>query len=125
MLLRRAKPVSAGRANLDRLGKATEPPFLATKRSYGARVSLSRRAGLLRLALDADSVGHAIDVVEVGDHLDRVADRLVAPAVTPQAVDVRLLDRRGPERQPDGEVTERAERWFERRSAVVALGVVG
>jgi len=47
-----------------------------------------RGVGPLRFGLDADSFGDPVDVVEEGDHLDRIVDTRVAPAVTSKAVDV-------------------------------------
>ena len=49
----------------------------------------------LGLVLDANRVRDAVDVVEVADHLDRVVDRSVVPAVRPQHVGVLQPDRGG------------------------------
>ena len=43
----------------------------------------------LRLVLDTDRVRDAVDVVEVADHLDRIVNRRVVPAVRPKRVRVR------------------------------------
>src|SRR5262245_2185400 len=63
----------------------------------------------LRLVLDADRVRDPIDVVEVGNDLDRVVDARVAPALRAHAVDVRRRDVRRLERHLDGEVAQAAQ----------------
>ena len=57
-------------------------------RSHGA-------VGPLGLVVDTDRVRDAVDVVEVADHLDRIVDRSVVPAVRPERVRVLEPDRGG------------------------------
>jgi hypothetical protein len=71
------------------------------------------RGGPLRLGPDADGLRDAIDVVEEGDHLDRIVYRRVAPALLPQPLDRVLLDRGGLTGQQDGEVAERTDARLE------------
>jgi hypothetical protein len=56
---------------------------------------------------------------DLGDHLDRVVDRGVVEAGSAQRVDLLPADRRGPHRQLDREVAERARARVESRLPVV------
>ena len=79
----------------------------------------------LGLRVDADAVGDPVDVREVGDHLDRVVDRLVAEARGAQGLEVGRADRGGIARQRDGEVAERARPVRQVAAAVVVCRVDG
>ena len=76
----------------------------------GVKLVVWRGAALaatpLGLVLDPDSLGNAVDVVEVGDDLDRVVDRHVVPAVVAELVGVGEPDGGGRLRQLDGVVAE-------------------
>jgi hypothetical protein len=54
-----------------------------------------------------DALGDAVDVVEVGDHLDRVVDRRVVEPDRAQPVGLPGTDRRGIEGEVSRVVTER------------------
>ena len=71
---------------LRRAGRTANPSGGA-RGCYGASSPLG-------LVVDADRVRDAVDVVEVADHLDRIVDRGVVPAVRPQRVGVLQPDRR-------------------------------
>src|SRR5436309_8056851 len=74
-------------------------------------VSLLRRP--LGLVLDADGVCDPRDVVEVGDHLNGVVDRTIAPALTAQRLHVLRLERPLRAGELDREVAERPDAWFQ------------
>lgn len=79
----------------------------------------------LGLGIDPEGVGDAIDVVEIGDHLDRVQDVAVAQPVLAQGVEVLAPDGGGRAGQKLGEFAERllARRKF--RPPVIVLDVFG
>jgi hypothetical protein len=83
------------------------------------------RAGPLRFGLDADSLGDPVDVVEEGDHLDRIVDACVAPAVASKAVGVSRRDRTRLVRELDCEVAQRPDPRLDIRFPVVVRGVRG
>jgi hypothetical protein len=72
-----------------------------------ARTALFR--GPVALELHAESVGDAIDVVEVGDDLVRVDDRAVVESVRAQPLEVLLDDLRRCECQFAGVLEQRGE----------------
>jgi cell division septum initiation protein DivIVA len=84
-----------------------------------------RRVGPLRFGLDADSLGDPVDVVEEGDHLDRIVDARVAPAVASKDVGVSRRDRSRLVREFHGEVAQGMDPRLEIRLPVVVLGVRG
>lgn len=91
-----------------------------------ASVNLAGRGvGPLRLALDADSLGDPVDVVEEGDHLDRVVDAGVAPAVASKALGVSVGDRSGRVRELHCEVAQGSDPRLDIRCPVVVRGVLG
>ena len=103
------------------LRRKTSPSTPAERRAAAGQPTSLRPVGLV---FDADGLGDPVDVVEVGDDLDRIVDRGVAPPLAAQARDVRLTDGRGPVRQEHGEVAERANPRLELRLPVVVGGVL-
>ncbi len=73
-------------------------------------MALALLLGPFGLGADSDALGDAVDVVEVGDHLDRVVDGGVIPAVRAQLVRVRRRDRRRLAGELDRVVAESANR---------------
>ena len=77
----------------------------------------------LRLVLDAHTLRDAVDVVEVRDHLDRVVDRGVVPAVATELVGVGEADGRRRPGQLNRVIAERPNAWLELGLAVVVRRV--
>jgi hypothetical protein len=79
----------------------------------------------LGLVLDSDSVRDAVDVVEVGDHLEGIVHGGVAPAEAPETGDVPRRRRGGPDGHLRREVAESANPRFEVLVAIVVGSVFG
>ena len=88
-----------------------------------------RRGGLLgghlRLQIDSQGVGQAIDVVEVADDVRGHEDVLVVEADLAQGFDIAKPASLGSARQFDGVIQEPPNAIGERRRAVVAFERVG
>src|ERR1051326_5981124 len=59
-----------------------------------------------RFRVDAQGVGHAIDVIEIGDNFHGVQDIAVAEAVFAKSVNMLLADRGGSARDELGELCQ-------------------
>ena len=68
-----------------------------------------------------DRIGDAVDVVEVGDHLDRVVDRVVVEASRAQGLHVGLGHLGGPQGELLRVLAERSVRLGEPSAAPVGL----
>jgi hypothetical protein len=80
--------------------------------------------GPVGLGLDPDGLGDSVHVVEVGDHLDRVVHRRVAPACLPHTVNVGLAEPRGLVRQSYGEIAQLPHPRLEIGLAVIVCSVL-
>ena len=76
-----------------------------------------------RFGIRPDSFRDAVDVVEVCDHLDRIVDRGVIPAVRPKVVRVCGANRRWVTGELDGVVAERPHRRRQLGAPIVVRGV--
>jgi len=119
----RPGPDERQREGADKLGRApAEDVSLHSGGAYGRRrTATSRPVGLV---LDADGLGDPVDVVEVGDDLDRVVDRGVIPPRVAHAGDVLLAYGGGLVRQEHGEIAECTDPGLELRLPVVVGGVL-
>ena len=77
------------------------------------------------LGTDPDALGDAVDVVEVRDHLDRIVDGGVVPAVPAQLVGVGGSDAGRRAGELDRIVAQSADRGGEIGQAVVVRRLVG
>ena len=84
-----------------------------------------RGVGPLRFGLDADPVGDAVDVIEKSDHLDRIVDARVAPALASKVVGVSRRDRSRLVRELYCEVAQRPDPRLDIRFPVVVRCVRG
>src|SRR6185312_6703587 len=114
---RRPSPSTAGRLVPTPDGRAAR----SSTTCWSAYSSVSRP---LRLVVDAHHIRDPVDVVEVGDHLERIVDRRVAPALRAHGIDVCAHDLRRLERHLDGEVAQAAHARLEVRLPVVVSGVL-
>lgn len=93
----------------------------------GAHLLLPAIEGLphLGFGVDAQAVGDAVDVVEIGNHLDRVEDVAVAQPVFAQRIEVLGPDGGRRARQKLREFAERLLAWREPDPPVIVLDVFG
>ena len=85
---------------------------------------MRRGTGDLGLPFDAESVGEADEIVENADHVRGHDDRLLAPAVTAQPLDVVVDDLVRSQRELFGVFEERAMSWLDRRGAKIGLDLL-
>ena len=73
----------------------------------GGEQSCLRGRGHLGFEINAQAVGDAVDVVEVGRHLDGVVDGAVVEAMGPQLIEIGGRNLRGSARELECEVAQR------------------
>ncbi len=75
--------------------------------------------------IDAEGVGDAVDVIEIGDDLDGVQEVAVAEAVLAQGIDVLLADGARCSRDEIGESRQGFAAWGESCLKIVVLHMLG
>lgn len=75
----------------------------------------------LRLRVDSQGVGHAVDVIEIGNYFHRIQDVAIIQGVLAQCLEVLGVNCGGRASQPFGEITERFLARRKRGELIVVL----
>lgn len=75
--------------------------------------------------IDAQRVGHAVDVIEIGDHFNGVEDIAVAKAVFPKSINMLLANGSGSARDEFGEFCQGLAAGRKPGAHVIVFGVFG
>lgn len=81
--------------------------------------------GHFRLWIDAQGVGDPVDVVKVGDHLDRVQNVAIAQTVLAKSLELFRPDRRGFARKELGKSGKRDFAWRKASAEIIVFNLFG